>query len=411
MTAALPGRLAGDGLADLWSRCWREMAKAGPGVWADVTVRVPVAEDAARRAVGGLLGRPLRPGVAATAVRLGELDVVLRRADDGWDLVRVVESLHGPLPDRRGSARDRDAAIEEAVGAARRVAPRTVWVEAWLADLGDGSLTRLHGRDELALLVTAATVLAELPADDLPLPVLAARITGDTKALAGTTLATLVLRALATRAGEPGVPRSAAGRRELWESVGVVPDDLASQVLVLGVDVAGGRLGRWLAEASEEGLPFRATLHQLTRHPPTVERRRLVSVCENPAVLRAAAEQLGADAPPLVCTEGRPSVACMRLLTALASGGCEVRYHGDFDWPGLRIAGDVLDATGGQPWRFRADDYRAAVGEGGPGDRPLLGAPATSPWDPALAEAMVELGRSVHEEHVLAHLLADLAGC
>jgi uncharacterized protein (TIGR02679 family) len=409
VTSALPDRLSGDGVEDLWRRCWRAMARGGPDGWEEVTVRVPVEDDTVRRAVAGLLGRPLRPGVAATAVRLRDLDEVLRRAGDGWDLVRTVEAVHGPLPDRVAAVRALVSAVADARDAALAVAPNEPWVTTWLEELGDGPFARLHGRGELELVTTAARVLAELPAEDLPLPVLSARVTGDTKALSGTTLTTLVLRALACRAGEPAVPRSAAGRRELWEAVGVVPDDLASQVLVLGLDVADGRLGRWLTEAAEAGLPFRVTLHQLTRHPLQVEHPGTIQVCENPAVLRAAADRLGPASSPLVCTEGRPSVACTRLLTSLATAGCEVRYHGDFDWPGLRIAADVLHATGGSAWRFGASDYLTAIERGGPGRRPLHGTPATSPWDPDLAEAMQEKGEVVHEEDVLDDLLADLA--
>jgi uncharacterized protein (TIGR02679 family) len=257
---------------------------------------------------------------------------------------------------------------------------------------------------------TAARVLARLPADGLPLPALAAAVTGDTKALAGTPLASLVLRGLAARAGEPR-PATAGERRALWESAGVVPDDLASQVLVLG-PAGGGRrtAGRLARGAAREGLPFRVTLHQLTRSPLAVAAPQLVSVCENPAVLRAAAERFGAAAAPLVCTEGRPSVACLRLLAALAAGGCTLRYHGDFDWPGLRIAASLLSDQGAAPWRMGADDYLAAVATVD-GERPVLrGAPAASPWDPRLAEAMAAHGTVIHEEDVLEVLLADLAG-
>jgi hypothetical protein len=84
----------------------------------------------------------------------------------------------------------------------------------------------------------------------------------------------------------------------------------------------------------------------------------------------------------------------------------------DFDWAGLRIAGAVIARCGAVPWRFGAVDYEAAVGSfAGPSDAlPRLGgAPAASPWDPALAAAMAARGVAVHEETVIATLLADLA--
>lgn len=405
---ALPPRLGGDGLADLWDRCWRAMARAGPNDWTSVTLRVPLDHDDTRRAISGILGRPIRPGTATTTVRLDELDQLLRRADDAWGLRTVVEHRHGPLPDRVADAQEQAGAIAAARDHARSLVPDEPWVEAWLSDLGRGMLTRLHTRGELELLSTAARVLSDLPADGIPLPALASYITGDTKALGSTTLAGLVLRGIAQRLGEP-VPSSTAERRALWEASGVVPDDLASQVLVLNLAPTGSALAGWLTEARAAGLPFRITLQQLARQPLEHGGAGPVFVCENPAVLRAAAEQLGAGSAPLICTEGRPSMACLRLLDRLVAAGADVRYHGDFDWPGLRIGASLLAATDGQPWRFGAADYLEAVEQVDPRS-PLAGPVATSPWDPDLARTMADVGRTVYEEDVLDVLLGDLAG-
>lgn len=423
----LPDRLANPALRGVWERGWKAMARAGPEGWGTVTVTLPLVDEATRRAIAGLVGRPVRPGTATTRVALGDLDDILRRTADGWDLRTVVEATNGPLPDRAGDAHARAEAIDAALAEARRLAPDADWVATWIDELGTGPATRLHGRGELPLITMAARVLSELspgpgpsrrsdPGDratgGVPLPVLASRITGDTKALGATTLGTLVLRGLALRFDEP-FPRDAAGRRALWEAAGVVQDDLASQVLVLGLGRAGvagsgGPLGNWLTEAGAEGLPFRLTLHQLARHPLTVGSATSVFVCENPAVLRTAATALGSGSAPLVCTEGRPSVACTRLLSMLVAGGCEVHYHGDFDWPGLRIAGAVLAGTGGTPWRMGAVDYLAAIDRATLPPNPLQGLPAPSPWDPRLAAAMAERDQVVFEEEVLDALLHDL---
>jgi uncharacterized protein (TIGR02679 family) len=402
----LPPRLGGGELAALWDRCWRAMARAGPNDWARVTLRVPLDGDGTRRAISGLVGRPIRPGTAATTVGLGDLDERLRRADDAWDLRTVVEYRGGPLPDRAGDADEQTRAVASARDHARSLAPDEPWVETWLADLDRGMLTRLHARGELELLSTAARVLGELPADGVPLPALASRATGDTKALGATTLAGLVLRGLARRLGEP-LPRAAGERRALWEAVGVVPDDLASQALVLNLTPTGSALAGWLTEAASEGLPFRITLQQVARQPLQHGGSATVFVCENPAVLRAAAEQLGSGSAPLVCTEGRPSVACMRLLDGLVASGADIRYHGDFDWPGLRIGTSLLAATDGRPWRFGAADYLEAVEQVEPRS-PLNGSPAASPWDPDLAHAMADVGWTIYEEDVLEVLLDDL---
>ena len=90
----------------------------------------------------------------------------------------------------------------------------------------------------------------------------------------------------------------------------------------------------------------------------------------------------------------------------LVGDGARVRYHGDFDWPGLAIAGRVL-VRGATPWRLGAEDYLAALPAGA--GVPLSGAEVPTPWDPDLQPALREHGRAVHEEGVLEVLLADLA--
>src|SRR5258708_21130920 len=99
--------------------------------------------------------------------------------------------------------------------------------------------------------------LASRPEGAVPvaLPALAASMTGDTKSLNhGTTLATLVLRGLALRAGV-GRPASAAERRELWDLADVIVDDLASRVRVLNVTAEGNGLAKWLTDAARYGTP------------------------------------------------------------------------------------------------------------------------------------------------------------
>ncbi len=91
-----------------------------------------------------------------------------------------------------------------------------------------------------------------------------------------------------SRCGRDSDPATTAEQeRALWESVGVVPDDLASQVLVLNIPATGGLVADWLRQATAVGLPVRLTLHQL-RSAPVVVVATEMFVTENPAVLRAA---------------------------------------------------------------------------------------------------------------------------
>jgi uncharacterized protein (TIGR02679 family) len=128
-------------------------------------------------------------------------------------------------------------------------------------------------------------------------------------------------------------------------------------------------------------------------------------------VVAAAADRLGSRCPPLVCLEGVPSQAARKLLAFLVRRGGRVRYHGDFDWPGLRIARILAETVPWEPWRFRAEDYRGAVtlAERSSAEcPPLSGEPVETPWDPTLAPAMAETGVAVEEEAVLEDLLEDL---
>lgn len=160
---------------------------------------------------------------------------------------------------------------------------------------------------------------------------------------------------------------------------------------------------------AEEGEPCVLTLRQLTRRPPAVA-PPIVWMCENPTVLAAAADTLGPACPPLVCLQGQPSAAALTLLRGLHEHGATLRYHGDFDWGGLRIAGVLHRRLPWRPWRYTAADYRAAVSRGTSLSlSPLVGTRTESPWEPALAAALAELGARVEEETELDILLSDLA--
>jgi uncharacterized protein (TIGR02679 family) len=407
----LPDRLADDALAELWARAWQRLARRGAKPWREASIEVPVDDDRTRHAVAGLLGRHVRLGTARVSVPLDLLDQRIAAPGDGWDLVAVVEGLLGPLPDRAGDAVRKDADIADALDRARTVADGRDEVLAWLDALEPATLGRLHGRGELDLLPVAARTLATLPSPGTPLPVLARRCTGDTKSLHGTALARLVLGGIAHRFGTT-VPVGATGRRSLWARVGVVEDDLASQVLVLNLVAEVGSSTRGLADAAAAGLPVRLTLQQLQHAAVLASRPGVVSVCENPAVVRVASEELGAGCGTLVCTEGRPSVACLTLLRSLATQGYDVRVHADFDWAGVGIATQVIEVTDGRPWRFGSTDHAAAVAalDAAPhhDPQPLRGRPIEAAWDPQLSDQMAAHGAVIYEEDVLDVLLADL---
>jgi uncharacterized protein (TIGR02679 family) len=177
-------------------------------------------------------------------------------------------------------------------------------------------------------------------------------------------------------------------------------------VLTLGLRAApASASGRLVAAAGEAGEPLPLTLRQLLRDPPRWT-ARTVWMCENPTVLAAAADELGPRCPPLVCGSGQPTAAVTTLLRQLRSAGAELRYHGDFDWPGLAITNSVIHHFAAAPWLMAAHDYRAAATRS---SRRLAGRRVEATWDAALASEMDRTGLRVEEELVLDELLADLA--
>jgi uncharacterized protein (TIGR02679 family) len=382
----------------------RVRTRIARGTPLDGVVTLAGATPEQRQAVARLLGRP--PGHGdSLSVPLAAVEAALRAAGLADGLRDAVELLGGEVTDLaadRAALDARRAAMLAAAQAGRHAGEG--WHTRWLAELtADGTLTRLlrSGRD--GALAQASAVLDWLPAAELPLPVLAERATGDTKALSVPPLPGLVLRALVLWAGN-GITRDRP--RELWEAFGVIVDDLASQVLVLGLPAmgdaaSGGQLARWLTEAAALGEPFRVTLHQLVAMPATLD-VPVVYVCENPAVLRAAAAELGRGCAPLVCTEGIPSAACHRLL----QGAPRLCWRGDFDWTGVRNTAAAIARYGAEPWRMGTADYVAALADGD--SEALKGTPAASPWDPELTGQMRAAGRAVMEERLIPLLLSDL---
>ncbi|MFZ3492036.1 TIGR02679 family protein [Streptomyces sp. 5.8] len=397
--------LRGAGWRRLLAAARRRLERTGGQLDGAISLNEP--SEAERKIIIGVTGS-YRPETAGRlTVRLTDLDLALSRAY-GEGLLKTLAALDGPLRDRpaerAGEAGRRAQALSD-------LTSDSLGGEGWFTDwrdslTADGTLTRLVRRGDDRLAGQAVTALEHLLAapGPVPLPVLAERATGDTKALVpGSPLAMLVLRALALRTGVPAVPRDRTGQRILWESAGGIADDLASQVLVLNVRCTGDDVvSGWLNDAADFAIPFRLTLQQLTTDPVIPAARELY-VCENPAVLRVAAAELGEHCPPLVCTEGIPSAACHRLL-AQATG--RLHWRADFDWTGLRITAKAIAAHRATPWRMSATDYRRSLDEGE--TTRLTGSPAPSPWDPALAALMTAQDRTVMEERLLPALLDDL---
>ncbi len=390
-SARLQRLLGGADLARLRKRLRARYERGHSG---DAAFTLTSLDAAERSALEGLLGHRSR---AASSMRLSvvDLDTALSDAGVAPDLRAALEVLDGPITDRAAEATARRSAWETMLARAPQSLQPMLSVSA-----AAGVLKRLSGDDPACagtLLQSTANVLDQLPVRGIQRSRLAAQTLGDAHALdAGRPVATLLMRAL--RSADDERPRDS------WAAAGVLVNELARPVLVLNLPSPDAvSLGGILAAARRHGQPLHLNLRALLQAGGAWPVRGVnIYVCENPSVIAAAADVLGASCPPLVCTEGMPAAAQRVLLRQLADSGAALHYHGDFDWPGIRIGNIVIGSFGARPWRFCAADYAQQQG------RALAGPPATADWDAGLTAKMAATGRVLEEESVEDCLLADL---
>ncbi len=398
--------LGTDALARVRERLTARLRRSGE---LDGLVVVPEPTPDERAAVDALFGR--RPTSGRLTINLTELDRLIRNAGLAPSLVDAIELLEGPIV----AARDAALAMETAWSDFEASLPTTVvgdppWAMAWISELlSTGLLRRLSrgaSRDARRWFELALHLLRRTPFADVRVAQLAADVCGDGHALdEGEPLGTLLVHGAAHSLGVAGLD---VPRRDILAKVGIVVDDLSAPVLVLNLRGAStGLLATTLNRYADAGEPLHTSLRQILRENLTFDlpRGHVVYACENPTILAAAADALGASAHPLICTSGQARSALRELLRRLRIGGAQVRYHGDFDWPGVTIARGLYSRDEAVPWRMGSEDYAAAAG--GPA---LDGKPIETPWDASLSTAMVKRGVAVHEETVLNDLLADLRG-
>ncbi len=308
-------------------------------------LRVPLTQ-AERDQVGKLLGvtwalsgRPV--GAKALAEAAGSL---------GADLETLLTASYGPLrdlpADRAASRQDaeRERALAGDALTAAGIPPPSA--ATWLARRG---LPRAGSGQLLDLAQRCARVWRRLPDRDgltMLLTVLAASALDDPHALdRGSPVAAAVLRLLGR-----DVPADAGSWRAAWEEFGVVCDPVSSRVLVLNLLLHGNAACCRLTEVAG-AEPLWLTWRSLTGTFRSAARQ--VYVCENPSVIIAAGDRLGARARPLICMNGRPSAATRRLLSGLAAHGTTLHVRADDDDAGQDIVSGLHGAIKGiRLWRY-----------------------------------------------------------
>jgi uncharacterized protein (TIGR02679 family) len=103
-----------------------------------------------------------------------------------------------------------------------------------------------------------------------------------------------------------------------------------------------------------------------------------------------------------------PAAAQQTLLRQLAGVGARLRYHGDFDWPGIIIGNYVIREYGATSWRFGKVEYETAGTRSSSPGHPLKGTEVMASWDRELAPRMRARRIAIAEEAVAGDLLEDL---
>jgi uncharacterized protein (TIGR02679 family) len=411
MTPALRDYLSFPPLQPLWTLLRKRLEQNGHAIRGSVTVELD--DDGADR-LSGLLGRPVSGGMVR--VRLADLDASLRSSAAACGLVSVVADLTGGplrnLPTERATVRAGRqvlwAELDRAL--ADHGLADSPWAGPWVGWLrGSGTVTRLPCGQAAVVLPVAVQVLARVMARVVAgwaglvgLAELASEVTGDAHGLDnGYPAAALVLRGIAFALGVAPAA-SAAERRDLWQRVGVSTDEVSGTVITWALRPPGD--DRWsgmMRDRADLGLITHLTVHELHRSADLTRPGEIIHACENPQVLQGLAAA-GVDRP-VACMSGNPAAAGIALLARSM-----VRYHGDFDWPGIAIARRVF-GLGARPWRFGSVDYAAGVERLPPDNRlGLTGRAQATPWDEELRTAMTAADVAVHEEAIIDQLLADL---
>ncbi|RLL70024.1 DUF2399 domain-containing protein [Streptomyces sp. Z26] len=382
-------------LAPLWTAIHDRLC-SGQAPETIAAVRVPTLPPAGIATLRSWLDttarrRSVRSAVAvsATGVRvpLRELLTVLGLTTE--DLSPLVERAVGrPVEDRAADRRTAATLRQELWDYTSRALPHLPALVARMRAAGVADDDAASIRRLVDAMAAATSQLPHSPA--VSLAKLSHDCAGDPHYFdLDTTAGTRLAAAIAELAGRPEPSRPDLVRA-LLADYGVIADRLSATVLLYQVQAVGdGPVDRRLREAA---TPVALTLLDLTRTPPTLA-PQVLTVVENPSVLEAA---MACDSPgPLACTCGQLGSVDHTLLQLAVDQGIHLRYSGDLDGSGLRIAEYVARTYGAELVAMDASTVQDAGPE--PSSVPLGPAPGTG--EETVWDALRAGGRAVFQEH------------
>ena len=171
--------------------------------------------------------------------------------------------------------------------------------------------------------------------------------------------------------GQPaGLGSATAQPREAAPAAwNVLVDPISSNVAALNLPLLGDGPAAVTARAMR-GMHLVLTYGQLAAADVSWPLGTPCFSCENPSVLIAAEQRLGAACPPLGCTAGRPSDAVRLLFSTVQPSRRAGAHHGDFDEAGVQILRDLEDNYDAVAWRFDIESLWDAAGARAPEPQP-----------------------------------------
>lgn len=248
------------------------------------------------------------------------------------------------------------------------------WIEELLSSkkYGYSILMREYGKDALQaeeiFRHTGRALIKleemETSGEELPLAVFAAELSDNPHYFdRGTAAGLLLVHAICFRE-KRGLPENTHEWRELLEDVGIVPDNISSQVHVCGLRLKKGESWHPAYEAFyENGEPCVVTMENLKDITEAKAIDNQVYVVENEMVFSYLTSSEKKKACTILCTSGQLRSAAVKLLDFLVKSGASVYYSGDTDPDGLGIADRLWQKFQASVhiWRMGPEDYQKSL--------------------------------------------------
>lgn len=147
---------------------------------------------------------------------------------------------------------------------------------------------------------------------------------------------------------------TAEDKNELFESFGLVPDDILNQVSITGLEFYDKDSQQITLRSVITNMP----LKEVIRASSVKSITRKAYVVENSGVFSTLCDNI-CPGTVLLCTHGQVKLAGLLIMDKLVNFGFEIYYAGDFDPEGLQIAQKLKLRYGGhlKLWRYCVSDY------------------------------------------------------